>query len=111
MDYRALNAITKRNIQPLPRIDDLLDRVQGVSHFSSLDLAQGYYQMGIAKEDKENIAFKTVYGLFEFNTITMGLINAPSVFHVMTVFPLCLFLIFYCVADRRLFFSPPVYNF
>jgi hypothetical protein len=44
--YRAINAITKRNVFPLPRIEDLFDRLQGVTHFSSLDLARGYYQMG-----------------------------------------------------------------
>ncbi len=80
LDYRAVNAITKRNVFPLPRIDDLLDRLQGVTHFSSLDLAQGYYQMGILESDKEKTAFKTVDGLYEFNTITMGLTNAPSMF-------------------------------
>jgi hypothetical protein len=53
LDYRAVNAITKRNVFPLPRIDDLLDRLQGVSHFRSLDLAQGHYQMGILEYDKE----------------------------------------------------------
>jgi hypothetical protein len=77
---KAVNAITKRNVFPLPRIDDLLDRLQGVSHFSSLDLAQGYYKMGILESDKEKTAFKTVDGLFELNTIIMGLTNAPTVF-------------------------------
>jgi hypothetical protein len=83
LDYRAVNAITKCNVFPLPRIDDLLDRLQGVSHFSSLDLAQGYYQMGILESDKEKTAFKTVDGLYEFNTITMGLTNASSMFQSM----------------------------
>jgi hypothetical protein len=83
LDYRALNAITKRDVFPLPRIDDILDRLQGVTHFSTLDLAQGYYQMGIAEEDKKKTAFKTVDGLYEFNTITMGLTNAPFIFQAM----------------------------
>jgi hypothetical protein len=83
LDYRAVNAITKRNVFPLPRIGDLLDRLQGVTHFSSLDLAQGYYQMGILESDKEKTSFKTVDGLYEFNTITMGLTNAPSMFQSM----------------------------
>jgi hypothetical protein len=83
LDYRALNAMPKRNVFPLPRIDDLLDRLQGVTHFTTLDLAQWYYQMGIAEVDKEIMAFKTVDGLYKFNTITMGLTNAPSVFQAM----------------------------
>jgi hypothetical protein len=87
LDYMALNATTMRNVSPLPRIDDLLDRLQGVTHFTSLDLAHGYHQMGIAEEDKEKTYFKTVDGLFEFNTITMGLTNAPSVFQTMMAKP------------------------
>ena len=39
--------------------------------------------MGIHESDTEKTAFKTVDGLFEFNTITMGLTNAPSVFQSM----------------------------
>ncbi|RPD68019.1 DNA/RNA polymerase, partial [Lentinus tigrinus ALCF2SS1-7] len=38
VDYRGLNAITKKNRYPLPLIDDLLDRVQGCKVFSVLDL-------------------------------------------------------------------------
>jgi hypothetical protein len=56
--------------------------LQGVTNFGTLDLAQWYYQMGIAEVDKKT-AFKTVDGLYGFNTITMGFTNAPSVFQAM----------------------------
>ncbi len=39
VDYRALNKVTIKDVYPLPRIDDTLDRLQGVKFFSSLDLA------------------------------------------------------------------------
>ncbi|GBG58972.1 hypothetical protein CBR_g24321 [Chara braunii] len=39
IDYRGLNAITVKNAEPLPRIDDLLDRVQGAKYFSKIDLS------------------------------------------------------------------------
>jgi hypothetical protein len=83
LDCRALNSITRKNAAPLPRIDDLLDRMVGAKYFSALDLAQGYYQMEIHPRDKEKTAFKTVSGLYQFNTLTMGLTNAPSVFQTM----------------------------
>jgi hypothetical protein len=64
--YRDVNAITKWNIFSLPRIDDLLNILQGVSHFSSLDLARGYYQMGILESDNVRSAFKIVDGLYDY---------------------------------------------
>ena len=44
LGYRAINTIIKCKVFPLPRIDVLFDRLQEVTHFSSLDMAQGYYQ-------------------------------------------------------------------
>ncbi|GJP40575.1 hypothetical protein CLOM_g239, partial [Closterium sp. NIES-68] len=50
-DYRALNKITIKNRYPLPRIEDLFDRLQGAQWFSALDLTQGYHQLRITEED------------------------------------------------------------
>lgn len=43
---RARNNKTVKNKFPLPRIDNLIDEVQGCSYFSSLDLQSGYHQVG-----------------------------------------------------------------
>jgi hypothetical protein len=51
IDYRALNAITVKNAYPLPRIDDLLDKLQGAKFFSSLDLLSGYHQLTLRDSD------------------------------------------------------------
>ena len=83
VDYRALNAITVRNAHALPRIDDLLDRIQGAKYFSSMDLLQGFYQMPLPEHDRPKTAFKTTFGHFEFRVVAMGLCNAPSVFQRM----------------------------
>jgi hypothetical protein len=80
VDYRALNQITIKNSHPLPRIDDLLDTIQGAKYFSSMDLLQGFYQLPILQSDKEKTAFKTPFGLYQFRVVSMGLSNAPSVF-------------------------------
>ncbi len=62
VDYRALNAITIRDRFPLPRAQDLIDRLAGAKYFSSLDLRSGYWQVKIAEEDVFKSAFTTRYG-------------------------------------------------
>ncbi|GMF47793.1 unnamed protein product [Phytophthora fragariaefolia] len=43
IDYRMLNSITKRDVYPLPRIDDTFDLLHGARRFTSLDLHSGYW--------------------------------------------------------------------
>uniref|UniRef100_L7LVQ9 RNA-directed DNA polymerase n=1 Tax=Rhipicephalus pulchellus TaxID=72859 RepID=L7LVQ9_RHIPC len=80
VDYRRLNAITKKDVYPLPRIDDAIDCLSSASYFSSVDLRSGYWQIPMHKEDKEKTAFVTPDGLFEFNVMPFGLCNAPATF-------------------------------
>ena len=80
VDYRRLNAITKKNKYPLPRIDDLIDQLRGSKFYSSLDLQSGYHQIRVADEDVEKTAFRTPFGLYQFKVLSFGLTNAPATF-------------------------------
>ena len=42
IDYRLLNNQTVKNKYPLPRIDELIDQLNGAKYMSSLDLQSGY---------------------------------------------------------------------
>jgi hypothetical protein len=80
VDYRALNKVTVANRYPLPRIDDLLDKMQGATVFNTLDLLSAYHQIRLTDEDIPKSAFRTPTCLYEYKVMPLGLTNAPSVF-------------------------------
>ena len=80
LDYRGLNAVTKKDKFPLPRTDDLLASLGGSQWYSTLDLASSYWQVEMNPADAEKTAFGTEDGLWEFNVLPMGLCNAGATF-------------------------------
>ena len=53
VDYRKLNAITRKDAYPIPRIDDTLDTLSGACWFSTLDMVSGYWQVEVGEKDRE----------------------------------------------------------
>ena len=80
IDYRKVNSVTKKEVYPLPLIDECIDSLAGNKWFSKLDANSAYYQVKMKEEDKQKTAFITKYGLFQFTRMSFGLCNAPATY-------------------------------
>lgn len=69
VDYRRLNSVSREDAYPMPRIDDLIDRLGRARFITTLDLTRGYWQMPVAAEDQHKTAFATPFGLFQFRVM------------------------------------------
>lgn len=80
IDFRALNAVTRKNGYPLPRIQECIDLIGRAKVLSKLDFTQGYHQMLVDEKDREKTAFNTREGKFQWKVMPFGLCNAPASF-------------------------------
>ena len=64
IDYRRVNAVSKKDAHPIPDIQDALDHLRGAKYFATFDLLSGYWQLGLSERAKERSAFCTRRGLF-----------------------------------------------
>lgn len=80
VDYRQLNAVTIKDVYPLPLAEECVDTLAGNRWFSKLDANSAYYQIYIEPKDKEKTAFLTKYGSFQFRKMPFGMCNSPSTY-------------------------------
>ena len=80
VDYKPLNAATKRDHFPLPFQDKILNEVAGHERYTMCDGYSGYFQISIAKEDQKKTTFITPWGFLAYRVMPFGLTNAPATF-------------------------------
>ena len=80
VDYRRLHSVTKMDVYPLPRIDDMLDSLSEEHVFSILDLALRFWQVEGDKASQEKTAYITHHGVCEFDKMPFGITNALGTF-------------------------------
>ena len=80
IDYRKVNAVTKKDSYPLPHIEDALSQFEGARYFSTLDLLSGYHQIALEEQSKEVTAFCTEKGLYQYRVMPQGACGSPASF-------------------------------
>ena len=79
-DFRRLNTVTIPDAYPMPRIDDLIDRVGHAKYLTKIDLSRGYWQVPMDEDSIPVSAFVTPHGHFQWRYMPFGLRNAPATF-------------------------------
>ena len=80
VDYKPLNAATKRDQFPLPLQDEILNEVAGYKRYTVCDGYSGEFQISITKEDQKKTTFITRWSCFPYRVMPFGLTNAPFTF-------------------------------
>ncbi|CAA7014514.1 unnamed protein product [Microthlaspi erraticum] len=80
IDYRKLNAATRKDHFPLPFIDQMLERLANHPFYCFLDGYSGFFQIPIHPNDQEKTTFTCPYGTFAYKRMPFGLCNAPATF-------------------------------
>ena len=79
-DFRKLNAVTKSDSFPMPRIDDCTDKIGHSKYISKFDFLKGFWQIPLTDRAKECSAFVTPNGLYQYKVMPFGMKNSPATF-------------------------------
>ncbi|XP_058614187.1 LOW QUALITY PROTEIN: uncharacterized protein LOC131528813 [Onychostoma macrolepis] len=79
-DFRRLNEVSEFDSYPMPRVDELIDRLGRARFISTLDLTKGYWQVPLTESAKPKTAFSTPSGHWQYRVLPFGLHGAPATF-------------------------------
>lgn len=80
VDFRKLNATTQDDAYPMPSLPEMIETVGRAKIIGTLDMSQGYWQIGLSEEAFFKTAFRTDTGLYEFTVMPFGLKGALATF-------------------------------
>ena len=82
-DFRKVNAVSKSDSYPIPRIDDCIDKLGDATFVSKFDLMKGFWQVPLTQRAKEITAFATPDNLYQYKVMPFGMKNSPATFQRM----------------------------
>ena len=81
VDYsQTINKFTNLDAYPLPRMDDIVNKLAGYRVFTMVDLKSAYHQIPIKESDKAYTAFEACDGLYQFTRVPPGTKNGVPCF-------------------------------
>ncbi|UYV71047.1 K02A2.6-like, partial [Cordylochernes scorpioides] len=80
IDYRKVNELISSDVHPLPRIEDILDRLAQAKYFSTADISSAYWQVPIHPDSRPLLAFATLEGLNQPTRLPFGLKPSPQIY-------------------------------
>ena len=80
VDYRQLNQVTIFDPQPMPKLEDIINKLGKAKYISKIDLTKGFWQIPLTDSSKEKSAFITPFGHFQFSVMPFGMINSSASF-------------------------------
>lgn len=80
VNYIPLNAVTYRDSYCLPHVSDILGVLQGKRYFTTMDCAQGFYQIAVDPRDRHKTGFSTPVGNYQFTRCPFGARNSCAMF-------------------------------
>lgn len=80
VDFSKLNAVSAFDPYPMPRVDELIERLGKAKYLTTLDLCKGYWQVPLTESAKELTAFRVPSGLSHFRFMPFGLHGAAATF-------------------------------
>ena len=80
IDFRKLNKVTEFNAEPMPNMEEVINRMSGNKFFTRMDCSKGYWQVCLPDNCKHLTAFEIPQGLFQFKTMPFGLVNSGATF-------------------------------
>ncbi|CAL3966035.1 unnamed protein product [Diplocarpon coronariae] len=80
VDYRKLNALTKKDPYPIPLIDEMMARISKARVFTKIDIQQAFHRIRMSADAEDLTTFRTRYGTYKYKVLPFGLTNGPATF-------------------------------